>query len=396
MLPKELPRFDVKRGKKLLFILLPLLILVLVLLSLIDVVYEPPKEVIVYPTGNISDDVFTEQNNSYIPNDNLPKTHSFKTVPYLVDIADVNGADVGSGTVYKLTDSLFAYVAEYSDPNSIQDVISSQFPVTLIMDYIPERTEVVTQVDERGYINGFSAEYIAENMTVTNGTKDAKSVLLGYMLNLPDDGLYAGNHLWIGVGTNDITNDNVAAASAILEIMMNTVRIDEDLAKDLQEEADREAQIAAEEAERAEKERIEQEEATRVAAEPEITESTAVTPESDGGMSDIYSIEIPLDENYEMVQVNVSWSEANTEAVLELFNPEKTLYFDPVEKSETGATFVIEKNDTGSYELRIKGANACGVIDTPAVTAVTQDADDAPADSGDNPGSGEAAENLVM
>ena len=379
-----MPRFNLKAGKKILIILVPVLIVLLVLLSLIDAVYEPPKEVIQYPEGKLANDIFTEQNNSYVPNENLTKTHEFKEVPYLVDVADGNGAEIGSGTVYLLNDTMFAYVAEYSDPNTIQDIISSQFPAALISDYVPEYTTVVTQVDKRGYINGFSAEYLAENISASNGAQKTDSVLLGYMLNLPENGMFAGNHLWIGVGTSDVTNENVTASGVVLDMMMNTVRLNEDLAKDLQEEADREAERLAEEAARAEEQaRIEQSQQQAdvqpSATPPDVQEEPSGEPVD----ADIYAIDIPLDENYEMVQIKVNWSDSNTLAVLELFDPGKTLYFDPVEQTETGAMFVIEGNETGNYELRIKGAASCGVIETPEVNAVTSDKADTGTGDGD-------------
>ncbi len=378
-----MPRFDLKKGKIILIVLIPILVILLVLLSLIDVVYEPPKEVIVYPEGNLSNDIFTEQNNSYVPNANLTRTHSFEEVPYLVDTVDGNGATIGSGTVYRLNETMFAYVAEFSDPNTIQDIISSQFPAALISDYVPEYTTVVTQVDKRGYINGFSAEYLAETISVSNGAEKMDAVLLGYMLNLPENSLYAGKHLWIGVGTASLTNDNITASSMILDMMMNTVRLDEERAKKLEEQAARLAEEAEMEAEkeRAEEERQRQEEMPPAAP---VESSEEPEMESEPIDSDIYSVDIPLEDNYKLVQVKVKWSEPNASAVLELFDPGKTLYFDPVEQDDMSASFVIEENETGNYELRIKGAASCGVIETPEVNAVSADApeDGANADDG--------------
>ncbi len=384
-----MPRFDLKKGKIILIVLIPLLVILLVLLSLIDVVYEPPKEVITYPEGNLSNDIFTEQNNSYVPNANLTKTHSFEEVPYLVDTAEGNGATIGSGTVYRLNDTMFAYVAEYSDPNTIQDIISSQFPAALISDYVPEYTTVVTQVDKRGYINGFSAEYLAETISASNGAEKVDAVLLGYMLDLPENSLYMGKHLWISVGTASVTNENITASSVILNMMMNTVRLDEDRAKKLEEAAARLAEEAEREAERKreeeERQRAEEPTAPAPTESPEEPERESVPVDSD-----IYSVDIPLEENYELVQVKVKWSEPNTSAVLELFDPGKTLYFDPVEQDDVSATFVIEGNELGNYELRIKGATLCGVIETPEVNAVTADKPE------ETEGTGDTQEDIVI
>ena len=154
---------------------------------------------------------------------------------------------------------------------------------------------------------------------------------------------------------------------------------------------------AAAEEERLEKEREEKErkELAKLEEEASREQPTEATEESEAVESepvdtDIYTVKIPLEENYEMVQVKVHWSEPNPGAVLELFDPGPTLYYDPVERDETSAVFVIEGNEVGDYELRIKGAASCGVIDTPEVNAVSGEQD-----TGDAPQSAEAQQDNV-
>ncbi len=365
-----MPRFSGKRAKKIVIILGIILVALLILLFLVDAVYEPPKEILVYPEGNLSDDIFTEQNNNYTPNDGLPQEHSFSNVPYLIDVPQASAASVGSGTVYRISETMYVYLSEYSDPNSVQEVVTSQFPSAILTDFIPEYTNVVTHVDKQGYINGFSSEYIAEEISVSNGAAKSDAVLLGYLLNLPDNDIFAGNHLWVSVGVTDITNENLERCSIFLDAVMNTVRLDGERSKKMHDEAERMAEAAESEAR---EQTLPPVEIAEPQVEPPQSEQTA-----DPGASydaDIYKIDIPLDDVYEMVKIDVNWSESNTSAILELFNPEKTLYFDPVEQAENSASFVIEGNDIGSYELRIKGAGACGDIETPSVTAVTQNTD---------------------
>ncbi|MBQ4197874.1 MAG: hypothetical protein II659_08540, partial [Bacteroidales bacterium] len=85
---------------------------------------------------------------------------TFETVPYLVDVPNGSGAKIGTGMIYQLSNSFFAYVTEYTDQYDVQDVITAQFPVALLINYIPESTLVTVNVERQGYINGFKAKRV--------------------------------------------------------------------------------------------------------------------------------------------------------------------------------------------------------------------------------------------
>ena len=342
-----------KSAKVLLVIFVPILIVLAILYSLINAVYVPKPDPVAYPQGELTDSIFTEQNNNYEKNDAFKNKHEFKEVPYTIDIMEGDGAQVGSGTIYKIdnSDSFFLYLTEYDDTTNAQDIIASQFPAVLLINYIPEMTMVTVQVDKRGFINGFSAEYIAETIVAGDGTMQKEAAVLGYALDVPGVD-YAGRHIFVGVGTTEISTENLQACQDFLGQVMKTITKDDKLEEARLKEAEQQAEEAEEAALKA------AEAGAKAAAQAQSLE------QQEQSVPQVATIPIPIDKQFSNLKINVEWTNYNPNAVLELFNPQKTMYFDPSYQNDMGAGFVIPDGEVGTYELHIMNAAECGSIRT--------------------------------
>lgn len=342
-----------KKTRVLVFFLVVLLIFLFVLFMLVDAVYVPEKEPIIYPQGELVDSVFVAQNNKYVENESLSNTYSFETVPYLVDVPDGNGAKVGTGTVYQISNSFFAYVSEYTDQFDVQDVITAQFPVALLINYIPEATRVTVNGERTGYINGFKAKYIADSLSVTDGASNAEAIVLGYALDLPE-GNYYGNHMFIAVCTTQMSTDAADKCSQVLSALIKTVRYDEKLDADI----GKERETAKEEQEKAVAEAQQMEESE---VEVDTGSGDTVTTTVVGDETTVtIPIEVPVD--YTRFTLQVDWTLNNPNAILELFTPDGLQYISPVTQDPYYATFALDSVAAGTYQLRIKNYQQCGDI----------------------------------
>lgn len=341
-----------KNSKTFLKIGCPILIVLLILYFLVSAVYIPEPETIEYPTGELKNSIFVEQNNTYTANESLPKIHYFTTVPYAVDVTESNGASVGTGTVYQAKDTIFIYVSEYTDGYSIHDIITSQFPAAILISYVPENTRVVSQVDKTGYINGFSAEYICDTIYVSDGANTSQACVMGYDLKINDD-YFSGNHLFISIATTDITNSTLEGCSQILSLIMGTVRKDEDLEEEM---------VAAIETKLAEQAAA----SAAASMQEEVAEEEAAEEESTSVVdsSEVTAIPVVLNTGYDNFNLTVEWTQSNTTAVCELFFPDGASYCEPVTQTAMGCSFALTSAEAGTYTLRILNYQDCGSIST--------------------------------
>lgn len=343
----------------LLKVLFIILIVLVVLYYLISIVYVPAPKPVDYPQGALSDSLFTAQNNKYIENDALPQRHTFETVPYSVDLPPSDPAHVGTGTVYKLTDTEFAYVSEYNDidvtnaVDGIHEIVGTQFPATLLVDYIPENTQIIKQVDKAGYINGFSAQYIVDTVKVSNSKDTKEAVVMGYRLDMPSDfhkGIYAGKHMFIGIATTNITSENLATCNEMLTVLVNTVHDDDKLMSD-------EDQTKLETIE-------EQEKASEEASSEAATETAEPVVADDSLESNITTLYVDISTEYTLLSIDVTWSNPTDDVVLRLYTPDGTTWYEPAVQEMTSARFNISNAPMGMYSVEIDGYKACGAINT--------------------------------
>ena len=334
-------------------ILAAVLIFLVAIYVLVDAVYVPQQEAIIYPGGELVDSVFVAQNNEYVKNDTLPTTHAFETIPYMVDVPKGTGAKIGTGTVYQVGGGYFAYVSEYTDQYDVQDIISSQFPVALLINYVPEATRITVQQEKTGYINGFKAGYLADTLYVTDGANSSESIVLGYALDVPE-GNYFGNHMFIAVGTTTMSTESANACAQVLSAIIKTVRYDEGIDNELVRKAEQE---------RLEQEKLEQE---YLASLP--SESLDGEPVDDAGMVSVVGDEsvsewpVTLPSDTSELTVDVRWTLNNPDAILELFIPDGSAYVDPVSKDNYSAQFKFYNAAAGTYLLRIRNYQQCGEI----------------------------------
>ena len=342
-----------KRSKIILAVLVVVFVILLVVNILIKAV-EPEKkqEPILFPQGELVDSVFVAQNNEYVENASLGTVYNFETIPYLVDVPSGSSAKIGSGMIYQLSNGYFVYVSEYTDQYNVQDIIAAQFPAALLINYVPERTLITTQVDKVGYINGFKGEYLADALSVSDGIATQQAIVLGYALDLPE-GVYFGNHIFIAAGTTNMTTDAANNCATILSAIMNTVRYDEK----------RDADITAErEKEQAELLAKQEEEAAALASQAELGETESGLQIVGDEVTE--SIPIVLPSDYDSFSLKVDWTLNNPDAVLELWFPDGQSYCDPFEQDPYSATFTLPSAVQGSYSLRIMNYQQCGDIVT--------------------------------
>ncbi|WP_026653358.1 hypothetical protein [Butyrivibrio proteoclasticus] len=343
-----------KRSKTILAVLGVLLVFLLAMNVLVGAVHVEEPEQVVFPQGELQDSVFVAQNNEYVENESLSNTYSFESVPYMVDVPAGNGAKIGSGMIYQLSNGYFAYVAEYTDQYDVQDIIASQFPAALLINYVPERTLITTEVDKVGYINGFKSEYVADSLYVTDGVANQQATVLGYALDVPE-GVYFGNHLFVAVGTVNRTTDAADTCASVLSAIIKTVRYDEKLDKSLTE--------AREAAQQEILAKQEEEAAALASAEASSTDGSDMSLAIVGDeVTESVPIVVPSD--YENFVLYVDWTMANPNAVLELFFPDGQSYCTPIEQTEYGVKFSLTSATQGTYSLRIMNYQQCGDIAT--------------------------------
>lgn len=214
-----------KKEKALLGILIPLAVILFILYSLVNQYKISQRSVLVYPEGNLSDSLFVSQNNTYTANDSLPNKTAFQNLPYYIDLPEGTFAKVGQGSIVQLNDSIYVYISEYSQGDA-ETVLLSEFPSALLIDYDPLYTYSQRLKDQSGYINGFSASYLFDMISVSNGVLVKTAYLAAYDLY---DAEEEGNHIVVSVITTDIDSGSFANAKLILDTITYTVRYDQKL-----------------------------------------------------------------------------------------------------------------------------------------------------------------------
>ncbi len=344
-----------KKSKIILVIAVPLVIILFVLYLVLNMLYVPEEVPLVYPESGLSDSLFVSQNNEYTENENLPNSHSFKTVPYKIDMFTGVGAEVGSGTVYsaEFSDGVYCYLAEYSDEYSLKKIIGEQFPKAILIDYIESMTSVTTIVSEYGYINGFTANYQVEQISVSNGNQRSMSCLIGYALDL--DGDYEGQNLFISVGTTVQSSEAFSICKEVLDTLMTTIRYD----NVLKEEQSRAAKLAAQEMEDIDEDENEEGDEADYSQEMDI-EDGIYTEDIDA--SNVTQLPVSIRDNCDVATVTVTWTNPTDYAVLELFFPGGGTFCEPTMQDSTSATFTMKNVEAGTFMLHVKNYLDCGTI----------------------------------
>lgn len=340
-----------KKLKLAIGILIPVFILVIALYFVLCSLYVPEPEPLVYPEGNLSASLFVSQNNEYIENESLTESHSFSTIPYIIDVPPAQGAKVGSGTIYQAGENYYIYLAEYTDQEDVQNIISTQFPKAVMIDYVDTLSSYHCMISEYGYVNGFSANYLVDQLYVSNGKEKTMSCIVGYALDCPED--YDGKNLFIAVGTSLQTSEAFAFCKEMLDIEMQTLRFD----SALEYELDRlERQRLAEEAEQAREDEEEKEE------DVVSNENVVDRKKQEEQESNLTQLPVRLSATYSIADVTVTWTNPTDYVVLELFTPDESAYCEPVSQDSNSAVFTLKDAAPGTYMLHVKNYLDCGTI----------------------------------
>lgn len=342
-----------KRSTKVILILLVILGAVLAAVYVLaSSVYTPPEPVLEYPTGNLADNYMDADMYTYEKNDGLPVHYSFSTVPYSVDVPDASAAPIGNGAVYQIEKDYVLYITEYSDPATPQSVVQKEFPQVILINAIPESTEVVAMQDQTGKLNGFNAEYIADHITVSDGMKKQEAALFGYELDCENE--YAGKHFFISVGTTVLNQESFNTMASYLNAVMRTVRFSKSLDQNLQRSSEA-ADLAGDS----------DAETDTSGAVSGNTGSGNMAAEDTAAATNVTTYTVQAPEAYTTLTVTVTWPNANDDVVLELFAPDKATFWSPVERDSNSATFIMQNTQAGDYMLNIKGSNLGDVSISP-------------------------------
>lgn len=344
----EIPQINMtKKSKLAIGILIPVFLLTIVFYVVLCSLYTPVPKPLIYPEGNLSASLFVSQNNEYIENESLTESHSFMTVPYRIDVPLAQGATVGSGTIYQAGEGYYIYLAEYMDDEDVQDIIASQFPKAVMIDYDDALSNYNCMVSESGYVNGFAANYIVDQLFVSNGKDKAMSCIVGYALDCSEG--YEGKNLFVAVGTSLQTSEAFASCKEMLDIEMQTLRFDSALEYELDR---KERQMQAQE-----------EIIDDVEEEQDISDEIAVSdPDQKEEEPNVTQLPVRISETRPLVDISVTWSNPADYAVLELFTPDGSAYCEPVYQDERSATFTLQDAKPGTYMLHIKDYLDCGTI----------------------------------
>lgn len=354
VLTGDISEGEMTKSKKVMLIVMAVLAAFLaVMWILVSVVYVPEEVPLQYYPGNLSEDLFTAQNNVYRENEALPESYSFKTVPYLIDVPEGKDAEIDTGAIFQAGDFLI-YVSEYPDGTSPQNIIANQFPASVLISYVPEYTQVIAMQERKGYINGFSAQYLADRIRVSNGAQSADSVLFAYVLDL--DGDYAGTNLIVGVGATIMTQEAFDAVANVLDMVISTVRLDEDRDREIKEEKETARRKREEAAERAAEEAAERERSLQQESQENPSQPGGVEPGPDNAVA---QMDIPVPYNYNRLVVDVSWPKQNDYAILELFLPDGGSFLSVAEQTGTTARFTLDNAQAGTYSLHVKSYTQC-------------------------------------
>ena len=245
-------------------------------------------------------------------------------------------------------------MSEYDDTQKIQNVIASQFPAAMLINYVPENTSIVAQADSNGYINGFAAQYLVDTVTVSDGINTSQAAILGYALDVPG-AENAGKHLFISMATTNITQKALDACSVALSACIKTLTVDSDKAAELKKELEDKANAISSEG--LSNNGIDLNNVS--SAETNLSENSF---ESGTLQSDVTVIQVQIPYDYNDLTVTVNFTENNNDAIMELFLPDGQSFASPSDQTETGGTFTFQKAVAGTYNLRVKNYRNCGDI----------------------------------
>lgn len=181
-----------------------------------------------YPKGTLSDSLFVSQNNTYTENKALPERYDFKRIPFSIDLPAGSTANVGDGYIVKIDENYMIYISEHDTNISAQTLFLSEFPAAVMMNYSPIYTYAQTQVSQTGYINGSTADYEFDMVSISDGAISKTVYTAIYDVKQLEKDEYASKITVAAITMKD-DNESLASAKLLIDAIMATFRYNEKL-----------------------------------------------------------------------------------------------------------------------------------------------------------------------
>lgn len=327
---------------------------------------------IVYPSGNLSDNLFVSQNSEYVPNDYLPEQYSFEDIPYMVDLPSGNSAQVGSGHIVQGGEDLVFYVSQIASDVDIHSAVLSQYPPVVYMNYSQNDSYSMTLKEESGYLNGLPGTYFVDHLLVSTGkSSEARNAyVIGYCFEPVCDVPYK---FIISVATTQQSTENFEQCKQLLDVVAYTVRYDEKLDRS---QKDTRAQLARanEQAYAAEQRAYEQaqKQKERELAKQQKEDKSLNTSgldslsSSDSGSLSTGSMSIPISVTQDFINLSilVTWTNSCDDVDILFTSSDDSRNIKPDLISSKQATINVGSCKSGNYSLEVSNYNQLGTFNT--------------------------------
>lgn len=319
---------------------------------------------VVYPSGNLSDNLFVAQNSVYSQNEALPVSYSFSSVPYTMDLPNGNTANVDTGHIVQASDNMVVYVSQMDGDYDPHSVVLSQYPKVVYINYSQQDSFSMTLREEYGFFNGLPTTYFMDHLIVStgSGTETKNAYVLAYCFQ-PETATNV--KMLVSVATTENSNEAFEQCKAVLDAVAYTVRYDEKL--DASQTKAREDKIKAAEKAAAEQEKklkAEQEEAEKTVQTVE-EESSSDSYQETSLTSDIgsnFTVPVSVTKDFVNLSILVSWTNEYEDASLYFNGPYGTVYPDLITSKQ--ATLSVGECAPGEYSLTVNNYASLGELNT--------------------------------
>ena len=310
-------------------------IMLLVLLGLLNYVEADVPEEIIYPKSGLSESLFVSQNMKYTPDEKLTKEHHFSLVPYMFDVPEVDAAKVDTGSLYGISDGLYLYATEYAKDKPIDIIMREQLSKVVLIDFDKNLSSIENLVLEKGYVNGFKAEYRIDCITTSNGEEYKNAYILGYNLLLEE----FDYNMYVGIATLNESTELYKLSKQWVDVILGTYQFDEALDEKMK---------------RAEREALEKENKIKEQEKEEVDKQQELIDKYDTS-SKFKEMLVPINEAYDSATLYFYWTNDKMPLDLTLYNPDKSASYKPTMNKDGEARFDIRKAEVGKWVLSISG-----------------------------------------
>ena len=322
------------KKSKILIVLLGLAAVVLIILLIVANKNKKEDITIDIPRGSLSADFFESQNTIYESSETLTKSIVMDYAPYSIDVPDSLNGVVGEGIIYNIDELYNLYLSECDVEEDIISHILQEYPQTVFLNADSKKCAYEEIYRASGYINGFAAQYIVGDLSVSDGKESTEIYIVAYILNFSD---YYENQI-IGVTTRVLSTESLSFAEQYAVSVVRTLQYDEKLFEGMS--LRRPPVIEVEEPSEEYSESISEELSEEPM--PEVP-STAIVQ--------IEEITVPKD--YQNLVMEYTWENDDTMIEAKLYS--NGTKFSPAKYERGKAIFELGKFTAGSYQMEIRG-----------------------------------------